>query len=63
MQMDKNTMQVLQSYIEKELPLAEVHTFTEDEVVPVMLMALGSKLDRLIELLDKGKNEESEPKS
>jgi len=61
--MDKNTVEVLQSYIKQELPLAEVHTFTEDELVPVMLMALGSKLDRLIELLNEGKTGDSEPNS
>jgi hypothetical protein len=61
--MDKNTKEVLQSYIEEELPLAEVPTLTEHELVPVMLMALGSKLDRLIAFLDKGKNEESGPTS
>jgi hypothetical protein len=61
--MDKDTMEVLQSYIQGEIPLAELHTFTEDELVPVMLTALGSKLDRLIELLGKGNNEESETSS
>jgi hypothetical protein len=50
--MDNSTREVLQSYIKEEIPDAVRHTLSDTELVPVLLMVLGSKLDTLIKLAE-----------
>ena len=52
--MDRATKEELQSYLKKELHRPATSTFNDDELVPLLLMVLGIKLNTLIELLDKG---------
>ena len=56
--MENDTKEVLKSYIEREIPFAKVHTFRDDEFVPVPLMVLASKLDTLIRLAEDGRSGE-----
>lgn len=49
--MDDFTREVLQSYLEKEVPIYG-HTLKDDEFTPVLLMVVGRKLDQLIRVLE-----------
>jgi hypothetical protein len=50
--MDSITREELQSYLNKELHRPAKSTFHDDEIVPVLLMILGVKIDALIKLTE-----------
>jgi hypothetical protein len=52
--MDRTTKEELQSYLNRELDRPATSKFNDDELVPLLLMVLGIKLNTLIELTDKG---------
>lgn len=52
--MDTTTKEVLQRYLNTEFHRPATNTYKDDELVPLLLMVLGIKLNTLIELTDKG---------